>query len=250
MKTTWDYSSLATAYLKRPDYSSDAISKIFTTCGVKEGQDVCDVGAGVAHLTLHLLKAGLNVVAVEPNDNMRLNGIERTKTFPNVSWQEATGEDTNQKDSSFDFVTFGSSFNVTDRSKALQEVYRILRPKGWFTCMWNHRILDDPIQATIEKIISSKIHGYDYGSRREDQTEVITASGLFINIEELDGTIEHSVPLDDAIEAWRSHGTLQRQAGDMFLPIVDEIEEYLRSLNRPDIAIPYRTRAWVAQRKD
>ena len=58
---------------------------------------------------------------------MRNLGLERTANFNNISWVEATGEDTNQLDSSFDIVTFGSSFNVCNRNIALAESKRILK---------------------------------------------------------------------------------------------------------------------------
>ena len=54
-----------------------------------------------------------------------------------------------------------------DRTKALKEVYRILKRKCWFAALWNHRDLENPIQMEIEKIIKSNIPNYDYGSRRK-----------------------------------------------------------------------------------
>ena len=54
---------------------------------------------------------------------------------------------------SYHMTTFGSSFNVCDRQKALIESKRILVHRGWFACMWNHRDLEDPLQKEIESII-------------------------------------------------------------------------------------------------
>lgn len=48
LKTEWDYTMLADSYLKRPDYSTSAIAKMLSIVEVKEGDAVCDVGAGVA----------------------------------------------------------------------------------------------------------------------------------------------------------------------------------------------------------
>jgi ubiquinone/menaquinone biosynthesis C-methylase UbiE len=153
MKTEWDYTTLADAYLKRPDYADAAIDAMLSIAGAEQGDKFCDVGAGVAHLTLMLAARGLDVTAVEPNDAMRGNGIKRTAELPNVKWHEGTGEATGQSTQAFDMVTFGSSFNVCDRQQALKETARILKPRGWFACMWNHRNLEDPIQARIEAII-------------------------------------------------------------------------------------------------
>lgn len=246
MKTEWDYTTLADAYLKRPDYAESAIDSLLAMTG---GKDVCDVGAGVAHLTLMLAERGYNVSAVEPNDAMRGHGITRTRAHKSVRWSEGTGEATGQPDGAFDLVTFGSSFNVTDRPKALKETIRILKPHGWFACMWNHRRLDDPIQQEIESIIAAHVPGYDYGTRREDQTDVINASGLFGKVHTIEGNVTHAQSVTDCIEAWRSHGTLERQAGEAFTETVDAIAEFLFGLKRPSIEVPYQTRIWAAQRK-
>lgn len=247
MKTEWDYTNLAEAYLKRPDYAYKAIDRILEISNVKSNDCVCDVGAGVAHLTLMLAKRGLKVVAVEPNDKMRENGIKRTKDYANVVWEEGVGEATGQNPDSFSLVTFGSSFNVTDRQLALNETHRILKKDGWFTCLWNHRDLNDPIQKEIEKIIIQDVPSYSYGTRREDQTDIINENGKFGEVISFSEKIVHSVEINDVIEAWRSHGTLERQAGGKFNDIVNKIEEYLLGLSASKINVPYITVVWMAQ---
>ncbi|MDN6857490.1 class I SAM-dependent methyltransferase [Pseudomonas sp. CAN2814] len=247
MKTEWDYTALADAYLKRPDYAEAAIDAMLAIARQRAGSEVCDVGAGVAHLTLMLAARGARVTAVEPNDAMRANGVARTAHLQGVHWHEGTGEATGQVAQAFDLVTFGSSFNVCDRQAALAETARILKPGGWFACMWNHRRLDDPIQSRIESIIRAHIPDYGYGSRREDQTSVIDASGLFGAVVHLDAAVLHRQSIDECVEAWRSHATLQRQAGGAFAQIIDEIQGYLQEMGTASIDIPYSTHVWVAR---
>lgn len=252
MKTEWNYSELAKPYLNRPNYSEKALEKLFevveTTMDTSE-LNVCDVGAGVAHLTIPLLERGYKVDAVEPNDEMRKLGSWRTENSSNVRWYEGTGEDTGRSSEKYDFVTFGSSFNVTDRMKALSETARILKPSGWFACMWNHRDLEDSIQSKVERIIKKTIPQYSYGSRREDQTEVINSSDLFHEVQFADGDVTHNVDRNDWVNAWRSHATLARQAGDNFEDIILEIDNFLKSESLEKIVIPYKTRIWFAQKK-
>lgn len=246
MKTEWDYTELADAYIDRPDYADDAINEMLAAMKLKSGL-VCDVGAGVAHLTLKLASRGFEVVAVEPNDAMRANGIKRTANYRNVTWHDGTGEQTMQRSQVFDLVTFGSSFNVCDRAAALIETSRILKPKGWFACMWNHRDLSDPIQSSIEEIIKARVPEYGYGTRREDQTTEINSSALFGPVIQLEALIMHEQCVADCINAWHSHATLARQAGSSFESVVDSIAKYLTSLNKPVITIPYTTRIWAAR---
>ena len=156
MKTAWDYTNLAAAYVNRPDYAPEALQSMLKIMGLKEKAHVCDIGAGVGHLTIPLLEEGFNVVAVEPNDAMRNLGKSRTELYSQVSWVEGTGEKTNLAEGIFDLITFGSSFNVTNQMEALKESARLLKSQGWFACMWNHRDLTDEIQKEVEKIIFSK----------------------------------------------------------------------------------------------
>lgn len=247
MKTEWDYSALADAYIKRPDYSDAAVDAMLSIVGVKNGALVCDVGAGVAHLSLMLAARQLAVTAIEPNEAMRSNGIRRTENISSISWSDGTGESTGASPATYDLVTFGSSFNVCDRGAALQETARILRPGGWFACLWNHRDLDDPVQAKIEAIISDYVPEYGYGTRREDQAAVIEQSRLFGPVIHIDSRIIHQQKIDECVEAWRSHATLARQAGQKFEQVVDSIGDYLSGLGREVIEIPYSTNIWIAQ---
>jgi len=249
MRTDWDYTELASAYINRPDYADAAIDAMLSVARIGRGDKCCDVGAGAAHLTLILASRGIEIVAVEPNDAMRTNGIKRTKGLANVKWEVGVGEATGQISETFDLVTFGSSFNVCNRKLALEETARILVPRGWFACMWNHRELGDSIQSQIERIIKNIVPDYGYGSRRDDQENVINECGLFGSVVHIDSRVTHNQSIVDCIGAWRSHATLQRQAGSKFKNVLSDIEQFLYELGEPTIKVPYKTNIWLAQLK-
>lgn len=247
-KVSWDYTEHASHYDKRADYSSDAIKNLLDAIGCASSRPVADIGAGTGKLTKELLKHGLTVSSVEPNDAMRTIGIQNTKG-KSTTWSVGIGEATGLPTSSFYAVFFGSSFNVVDQSLALSEVSRILVPNGWFACMWNHRDLDDPIQQRMESIIKSSIPTYSYGSRREDPTNIINTSGHFSATKSIEGSFVSKMPKSDVIVAWKSHATLKRQAGSnsVFNGIIKEIASYLDEL--PEIIdVPYTTRIYFAQK--
>ena len=250
MKTEWNYTALADAYIKRPDYAPSAIDAMWECASMKPNAEICDIGAGVGHLTLELMKRGAHVTAVEPNDAMRANGKARTEDFENVKWVEGSAEQTGLSDTSYDMATFGSSFNVCDQDLALMEMKRVVKAKGWFACMWNHRDLSDNIQGSIEKVISDIVPGYSYGNRREDQSQKLNASGLFESVQYIEGTVSHTQTVEDCIEAWRSHATLERQSKERFGEVISQITNYLRSLETFEIQVPYTTRMWVAKFKE
>jgi len=245
-KVDWDYTSLASHYDKRADYADEAIDRMLDIAKPDKARAIADIGAGTGKLTKLLLARGYSVLAVEPNDAMREIGIKNTRGKP-ATWSVGTGEETGLPSNAFDLVTFGSSFNVTDRARTLVEVARMLRPRAWFACMWNHRDLDDPLQAECERIISESIPGYDYGTRREDQTAVIRASGLYEDAKTIEGRIENEISREDFMIAWKSHATLQRQAGERFDEIIGNLERLVA--RQKQVVVPYTTRIWIARKK-
>lgn len=244
MALSWDYSALAASYDKRPGYSPVALDRLRASTGLRPGDWVADIGAGTGKLTLALLQRGQWVVAVEPNRCMRRRGKKNTAGHQ-VRWTDATAEATGLPGRRFHLVTFGSSFNVVDRTRALQEAARLLRPQGWLACLWNFRCLEDPLQAQVEALILDRVPGYQYGIRREDQRPVIAGSRLFRRVETIDTGFICNLTVADYVEAWRSHATLARQSGKDFASIIAAIGELL--VGKTAIQVPYLTRIWYAQ---
>ena len=246
-KVNWDYTEHAAHYDKRADYSYDAIQELLTATGCTPQTPVAEVGAGTGKLTKELLRHGLTVTSVEPNDAMRAIGIKNTQG-QSVTWSVGTGEATGLPSGSAHAVFFGSSFNVVDQKATLAEVKRVLFPHGWFGCMWNHRNLNDPVQKKIEAIIRASIPSYSYGLRREDPTSVIDSSGHFTPTKSMSGDFVWDMLKSDIIVAWKSHATLRRQAGSdaVFDKIIAEISKYLAPMPEK-IDVPYTTRIYYAR---
>lgn len=181
VEQVWDYTKHAKFYSYRPNYAPKTIDMLISLVG-KNDIKVADIGAGTGNLSIMLLERGCKVVSVEPNDAMREIGIERTKG-EKIEWVRATGLNSTLQNSEFDWVTFGSSFNVMDRNEALKETHRLLKSEGYFSCMWNHRDLNDPIQKIAEDTIIEFVPNYTRGTRREDQRPIIESrKDLFDNI--------------------------------------------------------------------
>lgn len=243
----WDYTKHANTYIYRPDYATGVIDSILEKSVAQLDSLICEVGAGDGHLTKMLAKPNIEIHSIEPNEKMRTIGKQRTAHLAKcVSWFNGTGENTGKAGGAYQLVIFGSSFNVTDRQKSLEESARILKPGGWFSCLWNHRDLRDPLQSDIENIIKDHIPDYSYGSRREDQTAIIEESGLFGAPEKIEGTVFHCVDREQWLKAWQSHATLSRQAGNSFLRIIESIESHVNTNCDDKIEVPYITRAWIA----
>ena len=219
-----------------------------------KGLSVADIGAGTGNLSIMLLERGCEVVAVEPNDAMREIGQERTKDsryMHHIQWKCAGGLDTGLESHAYDWVTFGSSFNVLDRDKALIETHRILKKGGLFSCMWNHRDLNDPIQEIAEEVILSIIPHYTRGVRRESQREKIEQhKDLFEHIIYIEEDFTFHQSIESYIRAWRSvknpYWDLETQEGE---ELFEKIAYSLRHSLPSEFGIKYTTRAWSARAK-
>lgn len=242
-----DYAPYATTYKDRPDYVPEALHAILRVADMRPGDLVCDIGAGSGHLTEPLLQRGLRVHAVEPTPAMRSAGEARTAGYGTVTWYSATGEASGRPAGHYRLVTFGSSFDRTDRRAALKETARILEPHGFFACLWNHRDLADPLQARIEEFIHGRVPGYRYGIRRTDQRPVIEESGLFETPVHLSARRVFRLRADAWCDAWASHATLGQQAGARFPEIIAGIRDLVRAAGEEFIDVPYVTRVWVAR---
>jgi SAM-dependent methyltransferase len=248
--TPFDYSPYAADYASRPDYVPGVLSAMLAIANAQAGDVVCDVGAGSAHMTIPLLENGLRVDAVEPTPAMRAVGERRTAGLANVRWHEGFGEDTGRPAAHYSLVTFGSSFDRTDRPRALRETARILRSGGFFACAWNHRDLEEPLQAQVEALIHDFIPGYAYGARRADQSAVIEESELFESPVFLSGRTTHRVPAAAWCDAWSSHSTLGQQAGDRFEAVLEAIRDLVMAEVDDFVDVPYVTRVWVAKLRE
>lgn len=244
MSISWDYTVHAESYASRPPYAPQIVEMIVDLAQAR-GERACDIGAGTGHLTVALEQLGVVVDAIEPNTAMRSIGTGRTGDA--VTWHVGTAEATGMPPTAYRLASFGSSFNVTDRSAALAEVARILEPNGLLAALWNHRDLEAPLQQEIEELIRRRIPGYQYGTRRESQVEVVEASGRFEKAVEVSGAVAHLVDARSWAEGWRSHATLARQAGDRFDAICDEIID-LVCAHGEQVSVPYHTRGLIARR--
>jgi len=147
----------------------------------------------------------------------------------------------------------GSSFNTTDREKTLIEAYRALKDNGFFCCMWNNRdIENDEVQHGIESIIESVIPSYERGTRREDQTEIITQSGLFTDLDYTETSQKVVRSIEDYINAWKS---VKNRFWDVTTPEGEKtFEEILKKINDQyrhlqNFEMTYVTRMWIARKK-
>jgi ubiquinone/menaquinone biosynthesis C-methylase UbiE len=254
-----DFTGLAGDYARfRPGYAPQVATAIlaYVTCHVKRDVasiDAADIGAGTGIWTRTLADRGLHsVVAVEPNDDMRGQGIE-TSRGTGIVWRKGSAEATGLPDGSADLVSMASSLHWADFDKACDEFHRILRPDGVFVALWNPRFIEaNPLLLEIEAQITRlkpDIRRVSSGRSgiTERLTDMLSAKPQFAEVLYLEGRHSlHQTP-EQYIGAWRSVNDLQVQLGpELFRKFLDFTEQRIADLTA--IETTYVTRAWAARR--
>ncbi|MDR2097143.1 MAG: class I SAM-dependent methyltransferase [Spirochaetaceae bacterium] len=252
-----DFTNLAKQYGARPAYDTVLLDKILKFMNTAAGGVIlADVGAGTGKLTKTLAEMGVNkIFAVEPNDAMRGEGIEYTKEFPFIKWSCGSGEETGLQDNSVNWITMASSFHWTIPDKSLPEFYRVLKPAGFLTILWNTRnVSASPPHTEIEskiKEIVPELKRVSSGNQSytKNWEEVLVSTGHFRNVKFIETDYTEIMTKPRYMNVWRSVNDIQAQAGpERFEKILRMIEDAIEGMD--EIAVPYKMRSWTAQRRD
>lgn len=250
-----DFSEVAKHYHNRPAYSSMLIEKLIKCVNDKNKSilDVVEVGAGTGKLTKMLADDfNLNINAIEPNDNMREEGIKFTQNSKNIIWHKGSGEKTNMPSASADWVIMASSFHWTDPKKSLPEFARVLNGGGYFTAIWNPRhIIKGSVFYEIEEEIKNiipELNRVSSGTQNVKKwEEILVSTGDFKDCFFMECDYFELMDKERYLGAWHSVNDIQAQAGkERWKEILKMIENKISSMDM--IKIPYKIRAWTVKK--
>ncbi|MBF7049138.1 class I SAM-dependent methyltransferase [Campylobacter volucris] len=250
-----DFSEVAKHYHNRPAYSSMLIEKLIKCVNDKNKPilNVVEVGAGTGKLTKMLADDfNLNINAIEPNDNMREEGIKFTQNSKNIIWHKGSGEETNMPSASADWVIMASSFHWTDPKKSLPEFARVLNGGGYFTAIWNPRhIIKGSVFYEIEEEIKNiipELNRVSSGTQNVKKwEEILVSTGDFKDCFFMECDYFELMDKQRYLGAWHSVNDIQAQAGkERWEEILKMIENKISSMDM--IKIPYKIRAWTVKK--
>jgi SAM-dependent methyltransferase len=221
----------------RPGYPAEAVAWLLGPGPLR----VLDLGAGTGKLTRAVLAAGHDVVAVEPDAEMR---AELAARLPGVSLHAGSAEQIPLPDASVDAVTLGQAFHWIDRGGALPEIARVLRPGGVLAVTWNLR--DESVAWAAE--LTAATDGGD--STRDAREEIDSFGDAFDPVEH--ARFAHVFPVDvdglaGLVASWSY--TITRPA-DERERILEDVQALGRRVAAPDgtIAVPFVTVCLRARR--
>ncbi|NOH70735.1 class I SAM-dependent methyltransferase [Vibrio pectenicida] len=250
-----DFTELAKQYINRPAYSDMLLESILKMIDYHEKKNdflVVEVGAGTGKLTKMLLEMNLKVIAVEPNDAMRDEGMKYTSEFKDVMWLKGSGELTNVESNIADWVIMASSFHWTDPERSLPEFSRVLKKEGYFSAIWNPRNIQmsefhTKIESEIKNLVP-ELSRVSSGSQSTKSWEyILTSTGHFQDCLFMETDYLEVMTKERYLGAWHSVNDIQAQAGEKrWHDIINMIENEVKDMEY--IEVPYKIRAWTVRK--
>ena len=111
--------------------AENVLAQLREWCGLRANWVVADVGAGTGMLAEVFLENGNRVIAIEPNEEMRVACERLRERWQGLEVVDATAEATGLVDASVEMVGAGRAFHWFDTQRALAEFRRVLKPGGW-----------------------------------------------------------------------------------------------------------------------
>lgn len=241
-----DFTTMAKDYVNRPGYSHLVLRLLAQHTGALERPNfvVADVGAGTGKLTEDLCALGLTVLAVEPNDIMREEGIRSTRGLK-MTWSKGSGEETGLGNGTVDWVLMGSAFHWVEKPRCLHEFYRILKPGGYFTAVYNPRDIEAcPFQQAIERkineIAQEPHEEYSAAQREADDRSLaqsLLSTGAFGDLIFIEAPYQIHMTPERYLGYWRSvNAILARVGPEKWQRILEMIEREMAGLD--ELVIP------------
>jgi SAM-dependent methyltransferase len=241
------FSKASSAYASgRPGYPTEIDSWLRDTLGICESHLVVDLGAGTGKFTSHLVQTGADVIAVEPVQPM-LDVLRRTYR----SVRAITGSATRipLDDECVEAVFCAQAFHWFASRETLEEIKRVLRPKGVLGLIWNVRDEASDWVMALSRIMSP----YDEGTPRfhEGQWRSVFPADGFAELQQVYYKHAHrgdfeTVVIDRIMSVSFIASLPQSSRKEVDLQIRQLVNSHPDLADKTDVTFPYETLvAWT-----
>jgi ubiquinone/menaquinone biosynthesis C-methylase UbiE len=227
----------------RPSYPDTLVERVLAECSVRAGDPAADVGCGTGILTRLLAARGLDVIGIDPNQDMLAQAREGGGP---ARYQSGEAEATGLSAASVAVVTVAQAFHWFDVERALAEFHRILRPGGHVAALWNLRApsaFTHDYDALLRRFCSE----YAELERREQYLDLLRTQRRVVSPRELEASNAQLFDFEGFRgRAWSSsyviHGVTDREGFDAALRGLFDAQAH-----DGRVEFPYRSFALVFQ---
>jgi SAM-dependent methyltransferase len=204
---------------------------------------VLEIGAGTGALTRDLVGRGHEVVAVEPDPQMRAFLEQRV---PGAVVREGYAERLPVEDASIDVVIGAQMWHWVHLEEAVNETARVLRPGGTLGLLWNLR--DERVAWMAEL---GAVFGGDDAHRGAAQVR-LPPGAPFTATAARDFRWSQELAPSDVVDLVATRSHVQVLPDDERVELLAKVADFVAShpavAGRVRIVIPYVTSCWRASR--
>jgi ubiquinone/menaquinone biosynthesis C-methylase UbiE len=121
----------------RAEYASEAISALIAITGLESSWIIADIGSGTGSVSKHLVHVVTQILAVEPNEDMRYQAERCLNGYASFKSIDGKAEQTTLPNKCVDLITIGQAHHWFNPHASKIEFSRILKPEGWLAIIWN-----------------------------------------------------------------------------------------------------------------
>jgi SAM-dependent methyltransferase len=127
----------------RPEYPQRIYEMLCEYGAISATAKVFEIGAGTGQATAPLLALGCTVAAIEPDARLAATLRDRLRHHgSSLTIMQSSFEDSLLPSAGFDLGVAAMAFHWLQPDSALAEVFRLLRPGGWWAMWWT--VFGDP----------------------------------------------------------------------------------------------------------
>jgi SAM-dependent methyltransferase len=233
----------------RPDYPDGLYTALEETAGPLGGTLVLDAGAGTGIATRQLTARGARVIALDIGEQMLRRGMARS---PGMNCLLADGNAVPIRSECIDLACFAQSWHWFDPDRASWEVARVLRPGGHWSAWWSYAWADGQSWFdTYQGLMEAACPGYRRHHRNTDWSqEGIAQTGLFEDGTRITVPWTRTLDVVEWMTEERSKSYVAQLPGTGRDRLLRGIAEVLGAhFPGGAMAVPYRTRMWLARRR-
>jgi ubiquinone/menaquinone biosynthesis C-methylase UbiE len=132
----------------RLGYANDVYNNLISF-GLLPRHTILDIGCGTGLASAPLIENGYKVTGVDPSEPMLAVARER---YPEAKWVKGTAEALPFDAASFDVAISAQAFHHADARAGIDEIKRVLRPRGIVAIWWKGLMSDDPVKQLRDSI--------------------------------------------------------------------------------------------------
>ena len=121
----------------RPRYPTSILDRAFSLACLSSQSQILEIGCGPGTATVPMLQRGFNVTCVEPSSGMLAVAKRVCQSFENVLFEEATFQEFESSENSFDAIVAATSFHWAIEGDSISKARRLLKSDGSLVLLWN-----------------------------------------------------------------------------------------------------------------